>query len=364
MCAERLAVAVVLAAALAAGPAAPAAGAQQPLPGKGLPQPAGSLEASRRPRPPPEPSDPLLRTRSFEFETRATVPGNAALDGPIELWIPLPVDGGYQAVTKLWWDAFGTDGSRLPLRRTIEDTLDPETGLELLHVLIPQGEHPEVTFAARVRVTRRAERAGDAPDGGGRDDPRARLAPDRLGPLDGPVAELAATIPDGLTSAETGRRAFDLVRGHMSYDKTEPGWGRGDAVRACAVGKGNCSDYHALFLAVARAKGLPARFTVGYRLPEEKGSAVLGDTHCWAEFFTPEGGWIPVDISEADRHPDRTEGVFGQLTTNRVALSSGRDLRLVPPQQGEPLPQFVQPYAEKSGKPWNGLGLEVLVVDT
>ena len=364
MCAERLAAAVVLAVALVAGPVAPAAGAQQPLPGKGLPQPAGSLDAARRPKPPPEAADPLMRTRSFEFETRATVPADAALDGPIELWIPMPVNGGYQAVTKLWWDAFGTDGSRLPMRRTIEDTLDPESGLELLHIRIPQGEHPEVTFAARFRITRRAEREGKAPDGSGRDDPQARLAPDRLGPLDGPVAELAASIPDGLTSAQIGRRAFDLVREHMSYDLAEPGWGRGDALRACALGKGDGSDYHALFLALARAKGLPARFNAGYALPAEKGKAPLAEVQCWAEFFTPEGGWIPVDVAEADRRPERNAGVFGQLTTNRVALTSGRDIRLVPPQQGEPLPQFVRTYAEKSGKPWNGLGLEVLVEDT
>jgi hypothetical protein len=45
------------------------------------------------------------------------------------------------------------------------------------------------------------------------------------------------------------------------------------------------------------------------------------------------------------------EYYFGNLTADRVALSIGRDLTLVPKQDGPPLNFFVYPYAEVDGKP-------------
>lgn len=44
----------------------------------------------------------------------------------------------------------------------------------------------------------------------------------------------------------------------MSYDTSGRGWGRGDVVYACKVGKGNCTDFHSLFMALALAEGIPA----------------------------------------------------------------------------------------------------------
>jgi hypothetical protein len=43
---------------------------------------------------------------------------------------------------------------------------------------------------------------------------------------------------------------------------------------------------------------------------------------------------------------------FGNLTENRVTFTTGRDLQLVPPQQGAPLNFFVYPYIEVNGEPW------------
>ena len=45
------------------------------------------------------------------------------------------------------------------------------------------------------------------------------------------------------------------------------------------------------------------------------------------------------------------EYYFGNLTPDRVSFTVGRDLDLVPKQQGEPLNFFVYPYAEVDGKP-------------
>jgi len=60
---------------------------------------------------------------------------------------------------------------------------------------------------------------------------------------------------------------------------------------------------------------------------------------------------VPVDVSEADKAPERTAEYFGQLTVNRIALTSGRDLVLAPPQHGEPVNFLVRPYVERGGVP-------------
>jgi hypothetical protein len=44
---------------------------------------------------------------------------------------------------------------------------------------------------------------------------------------------------------------------------------------------------------------------------------------------------------------------FGAVDANRIAVGTGRDLVLNPPQAGEPLNYFMYPYAEADGKPLN-----------
>jgi hypothetical protein len=46
------------------------------------------------------------------------------------------------------------------------------------------------------------------------------------------------------------------------------------------------------------------------------------------------------------------EYYFGNLTPDRVAFSTGRDLTLVPKQDGPPLNYFIYPYVEVNGVPY------------
>ncbi len=77
----------------------------------------------------------------------------------------------------------------------------------------------------------------------------------------------------------------------------------------------------------------------------------LGGYHCWAFFRVPGKTWVPVDCSEANRNADKRDYFFGGHTSNRVTLSTGRDLTLVPAQEGAPLNYFLNPHAEADGKP-------------
>ena len=149
------------------------------------------------------------------------------------------------------------------------------------------------------------------------------------------------------------RAIYDYVIAHMSYDKTVPGWGRGDTLRACLLGKGNCTDFHSLFISMGRSIGIPARFVIGASIPQEPAGEIPG-YHCWAEFYSPEYGWVPVDASEAWKHPQQRDDYFGTQDPNKLLISAGRNLQLVPAQAGPPVNIFVYPYVEVDGVPFEG----------
>jgi transglutaminase-like putative cysteine protease len=177
------------------------------------------------------------------------------------------------------------------------------------------------------------------------------LSADKLVPITGLPAELAAQVSTGKDSQLAKARAiYDYVFANMSYDKSGTGWGHGDVLYACNAKKGNCTDFHSLFIAMARSQGIPARFEIGFPLPANKKSGEIPGYHCWAEFFIPQNGWIPVDISEAWKHPEKKDYFFGAHDADRVQFSIGRDLKLNPAQQGDPLNYFVYPYVEMDGK--------------
>jgi transglutaminase-like putative cysteine protease len=177
------------------------------------------------------------------------------------------------------------------------------------------------------------------------------LAADKLVPITGLPAELAVKVTSGKTSQlDKARAIYNYVFETLRYDKTGTGWGHGDVLWACDSKRGNCTDFHSLFIAMARSQDIPARFEIGFPLPADKASSDIAGYHCWAEFFNPQNGWIPVDISEAWKHPVKKDYFFGAHDTDRVQFSVGRDLKLNPPQAREPLNYFVYPYVEVAGK--------------
>lgn len=184
------------------------------------------------------------------------------------------------------------------------------------------------------------------------------LAADKLVPITGLPADLAVKVTTGKTAPlDKARAIYDYVFETLRYDKTGTGWGHGDVLWACDSKRGNCTDFHSLFIAMARSQGIPSRFEIGFPLPTDKTSSDIAGYHCWAEFFDPQNGWIPVDISEAWKHPAKKDYFFGAHDTNRVQFSLGRDLKLNPPQQGDPLNYFVYPYVEVAGEAYSNVAL-------
>jgi transglutaminase-like putative cysteine protease len=277
--------------------------------------------------------------RRVEIGYEATVTRIAAGARRLEVWVPVPRTDRNQTISRI--------GMHLPgeAALTREDTY----GNQFLYLRIE--DPPEtVALGLRIEATRRTD-LGEPGELSPAE--RARyLAAEPLVPTDGPVRALALEATRGLTSEGDKARAIqDRVSGMMTYDKSGTGWGRGDAVFACTQRRGNCTDFHALVIGMARSVGLPARFAIGLPLPDRAPSGEVPGYHCWAEIHVAGRGWVPLDSSEAAQHPDRRDDYFGRLDANRLELSRGRHLTLAPPQHGGPLNFLVFPYAEVDGKP-------------
>jgi transglutaminase-like putative cysteine protease len=288
--------------------------------------------------------------RSFHIRYEAELT-DLPLDEQARVWLPLPADDAHQAVHGLQVTA--------PWPHRV--TREPVHGNHMLYLEGP-ATAPSAKVVVEYDVDRwdyALDRAALEPDGA---DDRASfglyLQPTTLVVADERMRELAARLTEGKTTTLQRARAFyDHVRAEMSYDKSGEGWGRGDARFACDVKRGNCTDFHAYFMALCLAAEIPARFQIGLYgdyepKPEEYAT---GGYHCWAEFHVPGKGWVPVDISEADRDAGRVERLFGGHTPNRVTLSTGRDVVLEPRQAGPPLNYFLMPYVEVRGAPHAGV---------
>lgn len=66
------------------------------------------------------------------------------------------------------------------------------------------------------------------------------------------------------------------------------------AAEALAQGEGVCQDHAQVLVALARLRGLPARYVSGYLSSTRDGSAEEA-AHAWAELHVPGFGWIGFD---------------------------------------------------------------------
>jgi transglutaminase-like putative cysteine protease len=283
------------------------------------------------------------KSRHFVFDYTFTV-RNTDLGKPLAVWFPIPQSDEFQRVTIL-----STSGD-LPL----DETREPEYGNRMYYAYTAKADKAEYHFSVKYDVRRFEHLAPvSAPGQTPQRKLKRFLQPDKLVPITGRPAEIAALqLKPGMTDAEKGRALYDYTFANMRYDKTGTGWGHGDTLWACDSKRGNCSDFHSLFISLARSQHIPAKFEMGFSVPEDRNAGGIAGYHCWAEFFTRERGWFPVDISEAWKHPEKRDYFFGAHDVNRIQFTVGRDLELSPRQHDERLNYFVFPYVELDGQPY------------
>jgi len=293
------------------------------------------------------------KSRTFEFTYEATVTG-LGKGQKAKVWVPVAQSGDDQDVKLLTHEVKGGDEGAKGKFGT-----EKQYKNKLFFVETAADEDGKINLKFSYRVTRR-EVKGQT--GSKRDEEeliRRFLQPDALVPIDGKPLELikGKELPDD--PMKKARALYDLVNAHVKYDKKGKEWGRGDSVWVCDSKFGNCSDFHSLFISLARSQKIPARFEIGFPIPAKRGEGPVGGYHCWA-FFRPDarGAWVPVDISEANKDPKMTDYYFGNLTEDRVAFSTGRDLDLVPKQAGKPVNFLIYPYVEVDGKPYDQAKVE------
>ena len=293
------------------------------------------------------------RSRTFMLTSTATVPVPPAGTKTLDLWLPVPHSDASQDVAQLKIDSpvpykieKGAFGNQMLHLRSV--TLPTTPLVVKLTAQITRREHLNLRANGPATALKSIKKEKADPD-------LARwLAPDRLVPLDPKIKQQAEEViakANAKTPLEKARAIYEHVVSTVTYDKTGQGWGRGDIYYACDARRGNCTDFHAIVIGYCRALGIPARFSIGLPLPVGRGRGEIKGYHCWAEFFTPETGWVPVDASEAAKNPNKRAYFFGAHDENRVEFTRGRDVELTPKQAGPPLNYFVYPYAEADGKP-------------
>jgi len=288
--------------------------------------------------------------RSFTFTYEVEIPTVADGTKEIKLWVPNPVTmKGVQTI--------GAVSAVMPEGAVMVANPDASGNNTIICVTIPSPKAgAKCSFSWP--VVRNEVTAGTLRGAGAKalsDEEKAAnamwLKADNLVPVDGKVAEIAARIaPKETNTLNVARAIYDYVLADMRYSKDGTGWGRGDTLWACDSKFGNCTDFHSLFISLARAKGIPARFTMGTSVPTKRGEGAIPGYHCWAEFYVAGAGWIPVDISEADKDPSMAQYYFGNLTEDRVSFTMGRDLKFDPMPAKGVIPFFIYPLAEADGK--------------
>ncbi len=282
-------------------------------------------------------SNTLLGVRNapdaFEFRYQATLP---EITGSARCWIPIAASDAFQTVTVKSIRAPGT-------QKTLTDSAHGNRVLFL--ELGPQDSGKPVEIVYDVF---RIEKGAYA------DDPLHAvkyLQPERMVPQDDTLKAIAQKAVAGRESALMKARAlYDHVIDQMKYKKFGDGWGQGDALYACDALSGNCTDYHAYFIGLARSVGIPARFAIGAAIPSERDDGGCDGYHCWAEFYA-EGKWWPIDVSEADKFSALSMYYFGHHPANRFEFSRGRDLVLDPGPASGPVNFLAYPVLEVDGKP-------------
>jgi transglutaminase-like putative cysteine protease len=292
---------------------------------------------------------PAKRRVRFEYAFEVEPPAGAKR---LEVWFPIPQESPFQTVEDLALSGRGVSVAK-----------SPKTGMRAAHALVEDPGATRFSYSVAAVVTRyeRLNRNFRTRAKELSADERLAFAslllPNALVPIAGPIEKFApeklrdAEEPGGLTILNSARRFYDVILEEISYRKDGTGWGRGDVAWVCDNKYGNCSDFHSVFMALCRRRGIPAAFAIGVSIPAARGEGTIGGYHCWAEFYAPDAGWIPVDISEASKDPALREYYFGGQTEDRIELSFGRDVVLEPPQKAPPLNFFFKPHVEVDGAP-------------
>ncbi len=301
----------------------------------------------------PPSARPSERAGTITFDIRVAAPPDAK---DVRLWFPYPTSDLEQSITDL---RFEGDYQSFTIAR------EPQSGALYLFTRwtgSTSARHLVVTFRAHARERRTAALVeADEPFPA---EVRRYLTSSFWVPSDDPkVKAIASSIVAGKPRVLARARAvYDWVVDNTRRDPRVAGCGTGDVERALAARSGKCADLSSVYVALARAAGVPAREVFGLRLGRPGETDITDGHHCWAEFYLPGTGWVPVDpadvlkemyrksLTPAQVGPQR-DYYFGAVDAYRIVLQrGGRGLSFAEGNAAK-VNYFMYPYAEVDGKP-------------
>jgi len=269
----------------------------------------------------------------FEFTYEVTLP---EMKDAGKMWIPIPQSDPFQTISQV--------SHTIPVsHQTLDET---EFGNSILYLeLSPEDSGKKLELVYDVH---RQEKKAYADDTAATNYLNASVLM--------PVGDRFEILADSIIGDKSeggaimqARALYDYIIDNMRYMKFGD-YGKGDSVYACDSLTGNCTEFHSLFISLARSVGIPARFAIGAAIPSDRDSGGIDGYHCWAEFYA-EGKWWPVDISEANKYTALSTYYFGRHPANRIEFSRGRDLIVDPGPQTGPINFLAYPAMEIGGNP-------------
>ena len=217
------------------------------------------------------------KERTIEFTYAVQIPAQPKGIGPIDVFIPLAVSDEQQTVIDRKLEA------TIPGRELTEETY----GNSFWHGRVGLSDGQPIEIKVKYKVKRKAfspPREGKATPVNQAQLHRFIIANRRV-PTSGRLIEkLVADLPIAdHPPLKRARAIYDYVIDNMEYKKVGKGWGNGDTSWACSARYGNCTDYHALFISLARRFEMPARFDIGIPIPLDRDEGKVPGYHCWAQ---------------------------------------------------------------------------------
>jgi transglutaminase-like putative cysteine protease len=158
---------------------------------------------------------------------------------------------------------------------------------------------------------------------------------------------------------EKAKAVYDWTVENTYRDPNTLGCGVGDVYRLLKNPGGKCADISSIYVAIARAAGVPSREIFGIRMGKKPVEDITTWQHCWAQFYLPGYGWVSIDPADVRKmmlvenlkisDPKTVayrEYFWGSVDPYRIKLSEGRDLILNPPQAGQPVNYLMYPFAQ------------------
>jgi len=310
--------------------------------------------------------------RSYDITTTVDLSERTGMG---RVWVPLPAQqladasGAYQRVVDTRFDAPGAKQAHV---------VTGTAGARMLAVEWTDANAPQqLTLTNRVQLRDRATDLGASRQAArlSAEEQRTWLRASASKPLDGIVADTSRKIvgeAGAQSDMEKAKAIYDWIVVNCHREGSVRGCGTGDVKTVLTSGNlgGKCADLNGLFVALARASGVPARDVYGVRVDDSahgyKSLGKSGDIsraqHCRAEFYAQGYGWVPVDpadvrkvmLEEAKGGLPATDArvraanamLFGAWEMNWLGYNSAEDVRLPGHRQAAPVAFLMYPNGE------------------